>query len=95
VVCPYLLHRDAHHWEDPGRFRPERWATVADHRAFLPFGWGPHRCVAAALAMQLVEDVLRILAGGYQLKLTLLDPQPSVGPALAPPRFTLRLTPRC
>jgi cytochrome P450 len=95
VVCPYLLHRDAHHWEDPGLFRPERWATVADHRAFLPFGWGPHRCVAAALAMQLVEDVLRILAGGYQLNLTLLDPQPSIGPALAPPRFTLRLTPRC
>ncbi|HVR10173.1 MAG TPA: cytochrome P450 [Thermoanaerobaculia bacterium] len=94
VVCPYLVHRDARHWEDPHSFRPERWAAVDDHHAFLPFGWGPHRCVAAALAMQVVEDIVRIVVDEYRLTVTPLDGRPCVGPALAPPRFTLDLCPR-
>jgi cytochrome P450 len=94
VVCPYLVHRQPRHWDDPLGFRPGRWAAVSDHRAFIPFGWGPHRCVAAALAMQLAEDVLRILVDGYRVTVTSGDPRPIVGPALAPPRFTLGLAPR-
>jgi Cytochrome P450 len=93
VVCPYAVHRDPRHWDDPESFRPERWAAVPDHQAFIPFGWGPHRCVAAALSMQLVEDVLRIVLDDYQMTFTARETQPCVGPALAPPRFTLGLTP--
>jgi cytochrome P450 len=93
VVCPYAVHRDPRHWDDPHSFRPERWATGPDHQAFIPFGWGPHRCVAASLSMQLVEDILRIIDEGYQLTLTPRDTQPCIGPALAPPRFTLGLVP--
>jgi cytochrome P450 len=92
VVCPYQVHRNPAHWRDPHAFRPERWAAIADHNAFLPFGWGPHRCVAAALSMQLVEDILRLLVARYRLKVTPLDDHPFVGPALAPPRFRLDLT---
>jgi cytochrome P450 len=94
VVCPYLVHRHPRYWSDPTGFRPERWATVDNHEAYIPFGWGPHRCPAAALSLQLVEDVLRIIVDNYRMSLTAHDTQPSLGPALAPPRFTLGLVPR-
>ena len=91
VVCPYAVHRNPQYWDDPHSFRPERWATAPDQQAFIPFGWGPHRCVAASLSMQLVEDILRIVEDGYRLTLTPRETQPCVGHALAPPRFTLGL----
>ncbi|HEX7182303.1 MAG TPA: cytochrome P450 [Thermoanaerobaculia bacterium] len=95
VVCPYLVHRHPQHWDDPAGFRPERWAGVQRQpTAFIPFGWGPHKCPAAALSMELVEDILRILIGGYRLTFTPLETRPCVGPALAPPRFTLGLSQR-
>jgi hypothetical protein len=93
VVCPYTIHRNPRHWEDPRSFRPERWATAIDQQAFIPFGWGPHRCVAAALSLQFVEDALRCIVDGYRLALTPHEARPHMGPALAPPRFTLALEP--
>lgn len=93
VVCPYAVHRNPRHWDDPHSFRPERWGAGHDPQAFLPFGWGPHRCVAGTLSMELVEDILRIVGDGYQSTLTPHEDQPCIGPALAPPRFTLGLVP--
>ncbi len=94
VVCPYLVHRHPEHWDDPDSFRPERWASVDSHEAFIPFGWGPHRCPAAALSLQLAEDVLKIILESFHLTVPSSDFRPYVGPALAPPRFTLELAPR-
>lgn len=91
VVCPYAVHRNPKHWDEPNRFRPERWAETPDPQAFLPFGWGPHRCVAGTLSMQLVEDILRIVDDEYRITVTPHGTQPCLGPALAPPRFTLGL----
>ena len=93
VVCPYAVHRNPRHWADPHSFRPERWAAEHDPQAFIPFGWGPHRCIAGTLSMELVEDVLRIGKDGYRMTLTPQQSQPHIGAALAPPRFTLGLTP--
>jgi len=93
VVCPYLVHRHPRYWDDPTSFRPERWAAGHDQRAFIPFGSGPHTCAAAALSLQLVEDTLRLILDGYRLMLTPHDTHPCIGPALAPPRFTLSLIP--
>lgn len=94
VVCPYLVHRHPRYWSDPGRFRPERWAESPDVQAFIPFGWGPHRCVAGSLSIQLAETLLKILVHGYELTVTPKDHRPLIGPALAPPRFTLSLAPQ-
>lgn len=93
IVCPYAVHRNPQHWDDPDSFRPERWAEPHDPQAFIPFGWGPHRCVAGSLSMQLVEDILGIIGGGYRMAVTPHETQPCIGPALAPPRFTLSLVP--
>lgn len=94
VVCPYLVHRHPRYWDDPAAFRPERWAGSPDQQAFLPFGWGPHVCVAGALSTQLVEDVLEVLLDGNDLTVTPRETRPCAGPALAPPRFTLGLQPQ-
>lgn len=94
VVCPYAVHRNSRHWEDPNSYRPERWAADHDPQAFIPFGWGPHRCIAGTLSMQLVEDILKILVDSYRLTVTPLTTQPNIGAALAPPRFKLGLEPR-
>jgi cytochrome P450 len=94
VVCPYAVHRNPRHWDDPHSFRPERWASAPDPQAFLPFGWGPHRCVAGSLSMEWVEDVLQILGEAYRLTVTPHETRPCLGPALAPPRFGLSLEPR-
>ncbi|HYN22401.1 MAG TPA: cytochrome P450 [Thermoanaerobaculia bacterium] len=93
VVCPYAVHRNPKHWDDPDSFRPERWAADHDSKAFIPFGWGPHRCVAATLSMQLVEDILRILGDRFRATVTPRTTRPCIGAALAPPRFTLDLDP--
>jgi cytochrome P450 len=93
VVCPYAVHRNPQHWSDPHSYRPERWAQDHDPQAFIPFGWGPHRCIAGTLSMQLAEDVLRLLADNYRLTVTPLETRPYVSAALAPPRFTLGLEP--
>lgn len=93
VVCPYAVHRNPKHWTDPHSFRPERWAEKHDPQAFIPFGWGPHRCIAGTLTMELIEEILRILGDGYRWIVTPHEDQPCIGAALAPPRFTLGLSP--
>jgi cytochrome P450 len=95
LVCPYLIHRHPRHWDEPASFRPERWAGVQRQpQAFLPFGWGPHKCPAGPLSMDLVEAVLRIVIDRYRLTVTPLETRPHIGSSLAPPRFDLGLEPR-
>lgn len=94
IVCPYLVHRHPRHWPEPERFLPERWAGGQRPEAFIPFGWGPHTCTAASLTLELVADVLRIVLDRHRPVVTVENPRPHVGPALAPPRFTLRLARR-
>lgn len=61
-VCTYSLHRDKRHWEKPNCFYPERFNTsdkrfVSQHPAFLPFGYGPRRCIGdyfAKMEMKLI-----------------------------------------
>lgn len=94
AVCPYAVHRNPRHWDDPHSYRPGRWAEDHDPQAFIPFGWGPHRCVAGTLSMELVEEILRLLGRRYRITVTPGASRPLIGAALAPPRFTLNLTPR-
>ena len=91
VVCTYLVHRHPDHWDDPERFDPARWAAAEKPRANLPFGWGPHTCAAAGLTLELVGHILSVLLENDQITATAENPRPHVGPALAPPHFTLHL----
>lgn len=65
-----LLHSDPDIWDDPERFRPERFL---DRRygpfEFAPFGGGHRRCVGASLADYELRIVLATLLGRVRLAL--------------------------
>jgi len=95
VVCGYLVHRDERFWPDPAEFRPRRWADgvpAGGAEAYIPFGWGPRTCVAAAFTVALVEDVLRRLPAGWHVEPH--GDRPHITAVLAPPDFTLHLSGR-
>ena len=96
VACPYLVHRNPEYWSDPAEFRPERWATPESRHnpAFIPFGYGPHRCVAADLSTQLISEMVDAITRGKLLSVTSSDPRPLPEAAMAPPAYCLTLRPR-
>ena len=66
--CIYLAHRRPDVWEDPTAFRPERFLDGApEPYTFIPFGGGMRRCVGAAFATLEMKEVLRAVAGRYDL----------------------------
>lgn len=95
VVCPYMVQRNAAYWTEPAEFRPERWADPEAWRnpAFIPFGHGAHRCVAADLATQLVGDMLRAVLELGEVEVIAHGDRPVVASAMAPPPFTLIVRP--
>lgn len=96
VVCPYLVHRNPEYWSEPAEFQPDRWSNPESWRnpAFIPFGYGPHRCVAADLSSQLVSEVLGVVTRSNTLSLAMRGTRPTVEAAMAPPSFRLTLCPR-
>lgn len=93
VACPYAVHRNPKYWTEAAKFQPERWASADSQTPFLAFGWGEHKCVAAALSMRLVELVLLQLQS-YRIKIEDSGLRPLAQPALAPAPFVLRLLSR-
>ncbi|MBR9922494.1 MAG: cytochrome P450 [Bacteroidetes bacterium] len=50
----YALHRNPEIWEDPNSFRPERFlpdAPAIPRNAYMPFGFGPRKCIGYQFAM--------------------------------------------
>jgi cytochrome P450 len=96
VACPYLVHRNPEYWSDPAEFRPERWAAPESWRnpAFIPFGHGPHRCIAADLSTQLASKMLEALLRENALSVSSDGRRPVAEPAMAPPPYRLTLRPR-
>jgi cytochrome P450 len=93
-VCTYLMQRHPGHWDRPDEFVPSRWAARPNAPAYLPFGYGTHACVGAGIAMDLLEDLVRILTREWHLTVTPIGAEPHVGPALAPPEFRVELRTR-
>ncbi|HSR43272.1 MAG TPA: cytochrome P450, partial [Longimicrobiales bacterium] len=61
-LCPWVTHRDARFFPEPGRFLPDRWSKEngggAERRAYFPFGGGPRNCVGAGFATMEASLVL-------------------------------------
>jgi cytochrome P450 family 135 len=67
--CIYLAHRRSDVWDDPTAFRPERFLGGApEPYTFIPFGGGTRRCVGAAFASLEMREVLRAVAGRFELR---------------------------
>jgi cytochrome P450 len=89
IMLPqWSVHRDPRYYDDPEKFRPERWLEGLAQRlpryAYFPFGGGPRLCIGNHFAQLETVLVLAVLARHYRF--TLADAAP-VRPA---PTFTLR-----
>ncbi|MGP4028712.1 cytochrome P450 [Actinomadura sp. 3N407] len=74
-----LIHHDPENYPDPDRFLPDRFlnASPPAHR-YLPYGWGPHRCVGANLASIEMERVLGAVLERVTVAPTTPKPEPGV-----------------
>jgi Cytochrome P450 len=96
VACPYLIHRNPSYWSEPKEFRPARWAEGANTKnpAFMPFGYGPQRCIAADLSVDLVSLMFETLRSHYAFGVEPTGAVPFAGPVLASPSFRLTVSAR-
>lgn len=73
VISPWVLHRHKLLWEEPDRFRPERFLPEnrrhIDRFAYLPFGAGPRVCIGASFALQEAVTVLATVVRSFRLDL--------------------------
>lgn len=74
-----LIHHDPSTYAAPDRFLPDRFldGSPPAHR-YLPYGWGPHRCVGANLASIEMERVLGAVLERVVVSPTTSRPEPGV-----------------
>ena len=72
LISPWVLHRHVKHWDNPGRFDPERFspqrAAARPRFSYLPFGGGKRICIGAAFALAEATILLATLAQRYSLR---------------------------
>jgi cytochrome P450 len=65
---PFLTHRLPELYEEPDRFKPERWETLSrTPYEYLPFAAGSHRCIGAEFALLEMKVVLAMSLQRYRL----------------------------
>jgi cytochrome P450 len=88
IMSQWLLHRDPRFFDEPEKFRPERWTEEFQRQlpkfAYFPFGGGPRLCIGNTFAM--MELVLVLASIARRFRFTLVP-----GHEVVPwPTFTLR-----
>jgi pentalenene oxygenase len=94
-----LIHhrRDIH--TDPERFNPDRWDSTATSQpsrgALIPFGGGPHKCIADTFAITEATLALATIAARWRLHtLPRQDVRPALSFSLHPRELRMRATAR-
>ena len=76
AISQWVVHRDPAHYDDPLRFRPERWTDEFESRlhplAYFPFASGPRRCVGDRFALMETKLVLATLLRRHRFEV--VDP---------------------
>src|SRR5262245_16319822 len=72
IISPWLSHRDPRYFEEPLKFRPERWAGNFAARlprfAYIPFGGGPRICIGNRFAMMEAVLILATVAQRFHVE---------------------------
>ncbi len=85
----YVTHRDPRYFDEPERFKPERWTEEfvkqLPRYAYFPFGGGPRLCIGNSFAMMETVLLLTTIAQRFRLKLVSEEPiKPIPGITLRP-----------
>jgi len=69
AYCQYLLHRDVEYWEEPLKFKPERWENGFKPAPFtyLPFFSGARGCLGKNYALMAMKLTLVVLLQNFEL----------------------------
>ncbi|XP_036407749.1 steroid 17-alpha-hydroxylase/17,20 lyase [Megalops cyprinoides] len=102
LVNMWSIHHDPQQWEEPEKFKPERFLDSEGHRfsppCFLPFGAGPRVCVGESLAklelFLFTSWLLQRFTFGVPPGAPLPDLQGRFGVVLQPLGYTVSVTPR-
>jgi cytochrome P450 len=85
MMSQYVMHRDARFFEEPERFKPERWEGDFQDRlprgAYFPFSAGDRHCIGEGFAWQEALLVLATLVERWRFELVPgqhIRPRPSV-----------------
>jgi cytochrome P450 len=85
MMSQYVTHRDARFFEEPERFKPERWEGGFQDRlprgAYFPFSAGDRHCIGEGFAWQEALLILATLAERWKFELVPgqnIRPRPSV-----------------
>lgn len=89
LASPFVTQRDGRFWDEPERFRPERWFKTSIKDAgqkyiYIPFGGGVRRCIGEGFAW--TEGILLLATLAKRWKLRLM-PNQKIG---LQPMITLR-----
>jgi cytochrome P450 len=69
MPCIYLLHRNPDVYEEPDRFRPERFlGREPPPYAWIPFGGGARRCLGAGFALAEMRAVMQTVLTRVELR---------------------------
>jgi cytochrome P450 len=85
LLSQWVTHRHPDFWDEPLRFRPERFAPEEVARrsryAYFPFGGGPRLCIGEQFATVEARLILATVAQSYRLRLCSdqpVEPEPLV-----------------
>lgn len=87
MVSIYLSHRDERYWDEPDRFRPERFARDKKRPpalTYIPFGAGPRNCIGASFAQVEAKVVLARILQKFSLTDSGREVRPHMGATLEP-----------
>ena len=70
---PLMMHHHPDHWEEPGRFDPDRWLPERkernNHKAYMPFIVGPRKCIGFRFAELEIAIMLAMLVQRFTWEL--------------------------
>jgi len=97
VACAqWVVHRDARWFEEPGKFRPERWEGDLAKRiprfAYFPFGGGPRQCIGNSFALMEATLILATIAQKFRFKLVEGHPVKPLASITLRPQHGIRAT---
>lgn len=96
-MSSWAMHRSPKHWDNPLRFRPERFEVKPSPLTFFPFGIGERTCVGKPFAEVCLKTMLTVILSAFDVKLDASGPlRTSMSTGFIKPKdkITADITPR-